>query len=110
MTCDEIKAENMRLEQELRRMTEDNGRLKSEVAAAREKFDRAHDNWRAELAKVKGQGHVTLPSDAQEVDIDIPGILKVHVRGPGALRLVGIEVPDAKTKKMDPDLSVDVPS
>lgn len=109
MTCEETKAENARLEQELRRMTEDNERLRSESAAAREKFDRAQANWRTELAKAQSVGHARVSPEEPRVDIEIPGILKVSVRGPGALRFVGIEVPNEETKKMVPDLPVDAP-
>lgn len=109
MTCEETIAENRRLERELRAMTEDNERLRSEVAAAQEKLRRNHENWRIELAKAKAEGRISDSSDSEEIDIDLPGLMRIHLKGRAALRFAGIEVPDVKTQKMAADLPLDDP-
>ena len=94
MTAEETMAENARLEQELRRMTEENGRLHSELVAARKKVEDAENRWHSELQKVKKKEFSNL-SDLDEtlqLDINIPGVLTMKIRGRDAFRALGLEV------------------
>lgn len=93
MTPQETRAENSRMEQELRQAHEQIERLRSELASAEKKNQQAHENSRSEPAKGLNGEPVSSSRDAEEIDIDIPGVLRIHLRGRAALRFAGLEVP-----------------
>ena len=91
MTPEETRAENGRLEEELRQAHAEISRLRSELASVRN--GRAHDTTRSEAAKDRVGAAPPLSPDTEEIELEVPGVLRVHLRGRAALRFCGLEVP-----------------
>jgi len=92
MTSEEIQAENARLERELHAALESNDRLQTQVAAANERYERAHENWRNELAKIKAGGDAPLSPESTEapcIELEVPGVISIRLTGDDALRAFG---------------------
>jgi len=82
MTLNEAMAENRKLEEELRKLSMENARLRTELAVVRSEASGDVGEKCAVAAKV-------VKRSGSEVELDFPGVVNIRLKGPAAERFAG---------------------